>query len=505
MSAEPILRGRFFAEPAVRLFNNLYLSVVQLSPATVEAYVNELVAYRPTYIEAYPTAARLIAEWILRQPSLPSFPGLKAVFLSSETVSEKDRQRIGQAFGSPAYNKYGNSEQATIIGQCEHGTHHEFEEYAFTEYLPVDEGQAPAGTAEIVSTTFVNRATPLIRYRTGDLAVLSSGSCACGRGLRTVQAVLGREQDYLLTARGEQLTAALIGSHIDAFDRVARFQYYQEEPGFAVIRVVPLEPLTDDQARDIIAQATRRSGGRIEFSLEVVHELELTERGKGRLIVRMCDDAACLDRSRSPGMSNPGFGRNALYSGISSARGRGGSVRDRPHHGARSRRRRLRGDRDRGRVHRLPRPFSTWASDRGPCATSRCSCPRDRARRHASACGLVFKWFAGAGIVGAVALLAPRAVDCRQPAQRPTRTGLRDRFRPPSRRPRVRPWDGRVGALVRPGGVLAIRPGGPAGCDAGLCWAPSAPPCWCRLATESCRWSGSASRRAPRRALCGAR
>ena len=288
-------RGRvrgweWLRELSVRRFNNLYLSGSMLSARTVGSYVDALVAYDPTYIEIFPSAGRFLAEWILHQSSPPAFPSLKAVFLSSETVLEGDQERIALAFGAPTFNKYGNSEQATIIGQCEHGSMHEFEEYSFTEYLPIDDDSSP-GAAEIISTTFVNRATPLIRFRTGDEVVLSSTPCACGRALRRIGSITGRQQEYLLSVSGERLWQATMAGSGNVFDGVAQFQYYQEEPGTAVVRVVPLRQLTEADAAAIVAEAEHMAGGTVRFTVQVVDEVEKTPRGKALTIVRKCTDA----------------------------------------------------------------------------------------------------------------------------------------------------------------------------------------------------------------------
>jgi len=44
---------------------------------------------------------------------------------------------------------------------------------------------------------------PLIRYRIGDLAVLSSSSCPCGRGLPVLESLQGRDNDMVKTPEGK--------------------------------------------------------------------------------------------------------------------------------------------------------------------------------------------------------------------------------------------------------------------------------------------------------------
>jgi phenylacetate-CoA ligase len=57
----------------------------------------------------------------------------------------------------------------------------------------------PDGTeGELVFTSLTKEALPVIRYRTGDLASLSSRPCACGRVFARHSKVYGRTDDMLI-------------------------------------------------------------------------------------------------------------------------------------------------------------------------------------------------------------------------------------------------------------------------------------------------------------------
>jgi phenylacetate-CoA ligase len=58
----------------------------------------------------------------------------------------------------------------------------------------LDEGQE----GEVVLTNLVRHAMPLLRYRTRDIASLSSGSCQCGRTHRRLSRITGRTDDMLI-------------------------------------------------------------------------------------------------------------------------------------------------------------------------------------------------------------------------------------------------------------------------------------------------------------------
>src|SRR5262249_53560264 len=59
---------------------------------------------------------------------------------------------------------------------------------------PVPDGEL----GELVFTTVTKEALPLLRYRTGDIAALRRGTCACGRTLARMSKVAGRKDDMLV-------------------------------------------------------------------------------------------------------------------------------------------------------------------------------------------------------------------------------------------------------------------------------------------------------------------
>ncbi len=59
---------------------------------------------------------------------------------------------------------------------------------------PLPEG----ADGDLVFTTLLKEAQPLIRYRTGDIGSLTTEPCACGRTLARIAALRGRLDDMLI-------------------------------------------------------------------------------------------------------------------------------------------------------------------------------------------------------------------------------------------------------------------------------------------------------------------
>ena len=130
---------------------------------------------------------------------------LRIGVFGAEPWSEDMRRLIERKAGLTAFDIYGLSE---IIGpgvafECtERDGLHINEDLFYPEVVDPKSGEPlPEGErGELVLTSLVREAFPLIRYRTGDLSSLWSAKCECGRTLRKMSRVSGRTDDMLIVA-----------------------------------------------------------------------------------------------------------------------------------------------------------------------------------------------------------------------------------------------------------------------------------------------------------------
>jgi len=127
---------------------------------------------------------------------------LKAGIFGAEPWSLETRKRIEDATGINAYDIYGTSEiSGPLFTEChvKKGIH-VWADMFLIEVLepktgePVQDGE----TGELVFTTLHKFALPLIRYRIGDLSIMNSEPCECGRTHPRIMRILGRTDDMLI-------------------------------------------------------------------------------------------------------------------------------------------------------------------------------------------------------------------------------------------------------------------------------------------------------------------
>jgi phenylacetate-CoA ligase len=254
----------------------LLMSSYHIAPATFADYVRAIEAFRPAAIEGYPSAVALVARAFEELGRVP-FP-LKAVFTSSETVLEAQRELIGRVFQCPILDLYGNTERTAAITSCAHGSYHILTDYAVVELLPL-----PAGGHEIVGTPLFNKAFPLLRYRSGDVAEPGDTPCPCGRPFPTVRSIVGRVEGYVWTPEGRAIGRL---DHIfKGTKHIVESQIVQEAPDHVVIRIVPDAGFSDADEKLVVANARERLGPTMRISVERTGRIERTPQGKFLAVV----------------------------------------------------------------------------------------------------------------------------------------------------------------------------------------------------------------------------
>jgi len=128
---------------------------------------------------------------------------LKKAYLGAEPYSENTRKKLEKLFGIDAYNSYGLSEMngPGVSFECVHKCGmHTWEDAYVLEIIDPKTGKSLGDEkeGEIVFTTLQRRATPLLRYRTRDLAYVYKGKCPCKRTHRRISRITGRTDDMLI-------------------------------------------------------------------------------------------------------------------------------------------------------------------------------------------------------------------------------------------------------------------------------------------------------------------
>ena len=141
----------------------------------------------------YPSVLSYIAHHADAREQNMSDLGIRVAFVTAELLYDEQRSQINKTFGCPVANGYGGRDSGFIAHECPEGGMHITAEDIIIEIVSPNGISLPPGeSGEIVVTHLATEDFPFIRYRTGDIGVLGTKICSCGRGLPLLQEIQGR-------------------------------------------------------------------------------------------------------------------------------------------------------------------------------------------------------------------------------------------------------------------------------------------------------------------------
>ena len=83
-----------------------------------------------------------------------------------------------------------------------------------------------------------------------------------------------------MTKSGSLISWTGLNMHGDTFDHVRQFQFRQDVPGKATLRVVPDGSYSDRDRHRIMEHLRRKCGDQLDLAIEEVEAIPLSPRGK---------------------------------------------------------------------------------------------------------------------------------------------------------------------------------------------------------------------------------
>ena len=280
----------------------LYPQVFMSTRTAPEAAAAAIRRDRPGVVSLYPSYLRQLAAHCGRLAD----HGVKLVITHSEHSSAAERAAFAEDFGCPVLDEYSSEELIRIAYQCPHRAYHVEEDACYVEILDVESQTpvTPGCVGEVVGTNLVNEATPLIRYRQGDLSseIVGADRCECGSSFGRIAPPRGRIQDSFRLHSGRTVAAGalmddaynwVLESRIPA--RGLQYQIVQTALDRVEVHLIPgkdQELTVSDSARGVIAGRLRALLGP-EIAIDVMSAREPLYRAGAKIkpvISRLCHD-----------------------------------------------------------------------------------------------------------------------------------------------------------------------------------------------------------------------
>ena len=265
---------------------------------------------QPAYLSGYSETLEQLAFGRGDRPPPPSLRGVRAI---SEQLTDAMRQRITGAFDVPISQNYGLNEVGIVASGCAAGRYHVNTEHCLVEIIDLDGQPAAVGTSgRIVVTALSNRAMPLIRYDTDDMAMVVEGPCPCGRSLPSFGGIVGRYSRIAYLPEG---TLGYVGALREALEtmpqelvrNLRQFQVHQYRDGRFQMRLRTVGALPE-ALKERLHRAWRRSVGDDPWTLELIEVAEIERPPSGKYQDFTSDFVPGLDSDAVPDPSMTGGG-----------------------------------------------------------------------------------------------------------------------------------------------------------------------------------------------------
>jgi len=276
-----------------RILRSTLLPAFEMSDAKLDTFIAAIRAIRPRMIFGYPSALAHIAQHAGQHGQRLDDLGIVVAFVTSERLYDHQRAEIAQAFGCSVANGYGGRDAGFIAHECPQRGMHLSAEDIVVEIIGADGTVlGPGQSGEIVVTHLATRDFPFIRYRTGDMGILDTAKCSCGRGLPMLKEIQGRSTDFVVAHDGTVMHGLALIYVLRDLPEIASFKIIQESRERVRVLVVPRGVLTA-AARNSIDEGLRlRLGRAVTVEIEEIREIAAEESGKFRYVVSKVDVTA---------------------------------------------------------------------------------------------------------------------------------------------------------------------------------------------------------------------
>jgi len=260
--------------------NALMASAYHLSEKNIGLYLKEISGYRPDALETVPSIGYVFAK-LLKQKNANL--GFKYVFTSSDNLSRYKKDFIQSQFNARVFDHYGMAERVSAIGMCEKGAYHVYPEYGITEFLPLD--RCKENYFEIIGTGLNNFAMPLLRYRSGDVARITSGMCECGRNFQCIDGIEGRASDQFFVTSDRRFVPLLVCILSANIHGLIESQFIQESAGEILVKIATDNRFGSSDEAKIRGQIKNYLGQDTRITIEKVAFIPREKNGKFRQFI----------------------------------------------------------------------------------------------------------------------------------------------------------------------------------------------------------------------------
>ncbi len=265
-----------------RPLNTTYFSPFHLNDENMMMYFNLMIDLKIKILRGYPSSVKIFALF-LKKNNL-KINSIKQILVASEVLTENDRSLIESVFDCKISNHYGLAEQIVMFGDCEKHTHlHNYFEYGYVELLDTDK----PNIKRIIGTNLHNKTMPIIRYETGDLAIVDNTKCKCNRKGIVIKNIIGRHDQLIKTPKGYKIPSVNFYTMFEHYLEINQWQitYDAKNINFNYLSIKGMSNSKLNELKLKIESRIKNSG--FKYTINKVSNFHKKSNGKTPTIVKI--------------------------------------------------------------------------------------------------------------------------------------------------------------------------------------------------------------------------
>lgn len=237
--------------------NTLFISSYHLNREKLPQIVDKICQFQPKALLAYPSSAFTLAGLLKEANKELNIP---LVFTSSESLLSFQHEKIEQTFKTNIYDWYGTAER-TIALYSEGNKYYEPPLYSVNEYLE----------DSVISTSFINKFFPLIRYQVNDVVQHQNKFSKEHKSIE-IDEINGRSEDYVKLPDGSKVGRLdIVFKNIEGIKKAQIIQYSLHKVDILVVT----DNFSSSEKIKLQQNLEDRLGHQIEISIKKVEEYQL--------------------------------------------------------------------------------------------------------------------------------------------------------------------------------------------------------------------------------------
>ncbi len=263
-------------------------STRHLTSGNVRHVYESLARFKPVSLDGIPSSLHIVAKYMLRH-NLTAGWGVKAIFPTAETLLPDVREDLEKAFQAPVIDQYSSAEGAPFIYSIPNGGYEIGHETGVVEFFRKDHH-----IYEMVVTSFINKATPIVRYKIGDLVEMESDMEYMNSFQHECQIknIIGRGGDYLYASDGQKIRSIVVAWIADELEEVIdHIQFVQNEKDKVIINIVVADGFSEADELELRERSKRMLGEKTDVEFRYMDTIPKEKSGKVRFIINEVGEA----------------------------------------------------------------------------------------------------------------------------------------------------------------------------------------------------------------------